>query len=132
MTGLPDSDFSRYSIWDRLCAEDIISYQEKLDLNKGEALREVCDAIMDRSNEYIGEITSEAPSHHTDKLSQSSLELVYEAGKLSRKLASLEHAEFGLGDRVKIGLRLAAITLDVNHSLETLLYLLKEYHTGLI
>ena len=60
------------------------------------------------------------------------MELVFEAGKLSRKLASLEHANFGLEDRVKMGLRLAAITQDVNHSLETLIYLLKAYHRGLI
>ena len=60
------------------------------------------------------------------------MKLVFEAGKLSRKLATLEHKEFGLCDRVKIGLRLAAITLDVNHSLETLIYLLMAYHKGLI
>ena len=95
-------------------------------------MQDVCDKILDKNNDYIEEITGTKNPSHSDGLSKSGMELVYEAGKLSRKLATLEHKEFGLCDRVKIGLRLAAITLDVNHSLETLIYLLKAYHNGLI
>ena len=61
----------------------MISYLEELDLNKGEALQDVRDKILDKSNDYIEEITGTAPPNDNNFLSKSGMELVFEAQTLT-------------------------------------------------
>lgn len=125
-TSNPNYSKSEYSIWDRMCTEEFIGMNEMLLERKSEALPEVRDQIVQISEEteFFDEILKiKDDQQQASTLSKSQLELITECHKLGMAIGNTESEQVTLGDRVTMSVRLAEVTLDVNHTLCALIYL---------
>ena len=116
-----------YSIWDRMCMEELQGMLEKLQSRGAEAMPEVRDAIVQINvqSEYFDEQLNKQDEIQEDvsRLTKSKLELINEAHKLGMTLSNLQSDQVTLTDRVIMSVRLSEITLDVNHLLGAMIYL---------
>ena len=106
---------TEYSIWDRVCTEELLFLRESLEAEDDDSM-EVLNKTFFEPNEVFDNYK------YTHSLSKSKLELLLEAHKLNTLLSNND--ELSTEKKVKISLTLANLTGDVNHVLGALIYLL--------
>ena len=133
--------FPEYSIWDRVCTEEILALREKLEESialtekdaRQKSLTETLEIVREtlhKPNKVFDEVLKEDLYREKNiKLTRSKMELLLEAQKFATLVSNLDEDEavFDTGAKVNTSLILADLTLDVNHVLGAMIYLAQSF-----